>query len=130
MLLYLSTSFCLNVSENETTAIINYDVHVQSQRPQPAVLVTFASDPCQVGSTPIVVSSEPCLAPSVKSSTSIVHESHGAVIQSEMLSSHTSITLYSNPYQPKNFQFPQRKSTKHNRSFQASWFDLFSWLHQ
>ena len=118
MLLYLSTSFCLNVSENETTVIINYDVHVQSPRPQPAVLVTSASDPCQVGSTLMVVSSELCrLASSVKSSTSTAHESHGAVIQSKMLSTHTSITLYSNPHQPKNFQFRQIKKKYRTQSF-------------
>lgn len=110
MLLYLSTSFCLNVSENETTAIINYN-HVQSQRPQPVVLVTSASDPYQVGSSPmaIVVSSEPCLAPSVKSSTSTVHKSNEAVIQSEMLSTRTSITLYSTHTNQRIFSFLKGK---------------------
>ena len=50
-------------------------------------------------------------------------------MRTEMSSSHTNITSYSNLHQPKNFQFPQRKLTGHNRSFQAAWLDLYSWLH-
>jgi len=40
--------------------------------------------------------------------------------------------LPDNPYQPSNFSFPVRvfgATTQVNRSFQASWFNRFHWLH-
>lgn len=74
------------------------------------------------------VSPERHQVPTVVSSTlSKVHEPQ-AVIHVDPCEK-TNISSYMNPRQPKNFEFPKRKFSGQNRSFQAAWFDIFSWLH-
>ncbi|CAB3977444.1 zinc finger MYM-type 1-like [Paramuricea clavata] len=88
---------------------------------------TRTSDDYQAASSP-QVSPERHRVPTVVSSTlSKVHEPQ-AVIHVDPCKK-TNISSYMNPHQPKNFEFPKRKFSGQNRSFQAAWFDIFSWLH-
>ena len=84
-------------------------------------------------SSPIVscVSSivSPITSPAQLSSTS---ESNASLSACAITSTSKKRLVPDNPHQPQNFKFPKRKfgqTTIVERSFQASWFDLWPWLH-